>query len=82
MLLVGLLIDLDHLLASPIYSPGRCSLGFHPLHTALPVAVYFLLLLHPKTRLVGIGLCVHIVLDAIDCQFTSGIWYVSSGPAG
>ncbi len=37
LLLAGLLIDLDHLLASPIYSRGRCSLGFYPLHTAIPI---------------------------------------------
>jgi len=27
-----MLVDIDHLLASPIYSPNRCSIGFHPLH--------------------------------------------------
>jgi hypothetical protein len=27
------LVDLDHLLATPVYDPGRCSLGFHPLHS-------------------------------------------------
>ena len=63
----GLLIDVDHLLADPVYDPNRCSIGFHPLHTALPIALYGLLLLHPKTRLVGIGLCIHIVLDIGDC---------------
>ena len=67
LMLAGLLIDLDHLLASPIYDPGRCSIGFHPLHTPVPVLIYGLLLLHPKTRIVGLGLVVHIALDAIDC---------------
>lgn len=28
-LLAGWVIDLDHLLADPIYAPGRCSIGFH-----------------------------------------------------
>ncbi|MFT7654488.1 MAG: hypothetical protein ACI9ON_002299 [Limisphaerales bacterium] len=75
-LLVGLLIDVDHLLAEPIYEAGRCSVGFHPLHTMIPMIIYIGLLLYPKTRLVGIGLCIHILLDAIDCQMTNGVWFV------
>ena len=55
------------LLASPVYDPGRCSIGFHPLHTALPIAAYVLALIHPKTRLLGLGLCIHILLDGLDC---------------
>lgn len=75
LLLSGLVIDIDHLLATPIYDPLRCSLGFHPLHTALPIAVYLALLCFRPTRIFAIGLCVHIGLDAIDCRITSGIWY-------
>jgi len=67
LLLCGLLIDVDHLLADPIYDPDRCSIGFHPLHTAIPIALYSLLLIHPKTRLLGIGLYLHILLDIGDC---------------
>ena len=74
-LMAGMLIDLDHLLANPIYDPNRCSIGFHPLHQSIPIAIYILALAHPKTRLPAIGLCVHIVLDALDCQYTNGIWY-------
>lgn len=74
-MLAGLAIDIDHLLAEPIYDPDRCSLGFHPLHTALPIAVYAAALLHPRTRLVGIGLCLHIALDALDCRVNTGGWY-------
>ena len=77
MLLAGLLIDVDHLLADPIYDPGRCSIGFHPLHTAIPIVAYSLLMLFPKPRLIGMGLIIHVVLDAIDCQMTSGIWYTA-----
>lgn len=66
-MLAGVAIDIDHLLADPIYDPDRCSVGFHPLHTAVPIALYVALLLRPKTRLLGIGLCLHIVLDALDC---------------
>lgn len=66
-LLLGWLIDVDHLLAVPIYDPGRCSIGFHPLHTLPAILVYAGLLIPRSTRLLALGLCIHIVLDAIDC---------------
>ena len=66
-MLAGWLIDIDHLLADPVYAPGRCSLGFHPLHTAPAVVVYALMLLPRRLRLLAIGLLVHIGLDGIDC---------------
>ncbi|HIA03430.1 MAG TPA: hypothetical protein EYN06_00565 [Myxococcales bacterium] len=62
-----MVVDLDHLLAVPIYDPGRCSIGFHPLHSWVAVGLYPLLLLHRRTRLIGAGLCIHMVLDAVDC---------------
>ena len=64
-----MVIDLDHLLANPIYDANRCGIGFHPLHTWPAVAVYLVLVFPKSTRLVGIGLLVHIVLDSIDCGF-------------
>jgi len=69
LLLAGWLIDLDHLLADPVYAPGRCSIGFHPLHTAPAIVVYGALVIPQRTRLFGIGLLIHIGLDAIDCMF-------------
>ncbi len=66
-MLSGMLIDIDHLLANPIYDPGRCSIGFHPLHTWLPMIIYVALAAYPKTRLIGLGLSIHIALDALDC---------------
>jgi len=60
-------LGIAHLLADPIYAPNRCSIGFHPLHTAPAIAVYAGLCVPKKTRLFGIGLIIHIVLDAIDC---------------
>lgn len=60
-------VDLDHLLAVPIYDPNRCSIGFHPLHSYYAIAVYVILLFFPKTRIVGIGLVIHMILDYIDC---------------
>lgn len=76
-LMLTMLVDLDHLLADPIYDPKRCSIGFHPLHKLLPICIYGLLCFVPKplyVRLVGIGLMIHMALDSIDCQFTNGIW--------
>ena len=35
-------VDADHLLADPIYDAARCSIGFHPLHTAPAIATYVL----------------------------------------
>lgn len=69
-------IDLDHLLADPIYDPGRCSIGFHPLHSLVAIILYIALLFFPKTRILGLGLMIHIGLDSIDCQITNGVWYV------
>jgi hypothetical protein len=66
-MLATMLVDLDHLLADPIYDPDRCSIGFHPLHTYPMIAVYVLVTLPRPTRLVGVGLVVHMALDAIDC---------------
>jgi hypothetical protein len=66
-MLSTMLVDLDHLLANPIYDPNRCSIGFHPLHQPWFIAFYFILSFYPRTRFIGIGLVIHMVLDAIDC---------------
>jgi Family of unknown function (DUF6122) len=66
-MLLTMVVDIDHLLAIPIYDPRRCSIGFHPLHTWGAIAIYFGLLLFAKTRVVGTGLVVHMALDTIDC---------------
>jgi hypothetical protein len=68
-LLATMFIDLDHLLATPIFDPNRCSIGFHPLHTIYALAIYVLLVFPKKTRIVGIGLILHLLTDFIDCQF-------------
>jgi hypothetical protein len=66
-MLATMLVDLDHLLSDPVYDPGRCSMGFHPLHQYPLILVYALVALWPKTRLVGVGLLVHMFLDGVDC---------------
>ena len=68
-MLAGWLIDLDHLWADPVYVADRCSIGFHLLHRPPAIAVYALLLLPRRTRLLAIGLLVHIGLDAADCAW-------------
>jgi len=62
-----LVVDLDHMLTIPIYDPNRCSLGYHPLHSAAAIGVYTATLLIPKLRLMAIGLLVHMLLDWSDC---------------
>jgi hypothetical protein len=67
LMLFTMLVDLDHLLANPIYDPNRCSIGFHPLHQPWFIAFCLILSFYPKTKFIGIGLVIHMVLDAIDC---------------
>lgn len=70
LLLSAFVIDLDHLLADPIYDPNRCGVGFHPLHSYPALAVYLLLVSIPGTprlRLIGLGLVIHMLLDGLDC---------------
>jgi hypothetical protein len=69
--LATMLIDLDHLLATPVFEPNRCSINFHPLHTYYAMLVYIVLLFMRKPfRILGIGLLLHLVTDFIDCLFT------------
>lgn len=79
LLLFAFVIDLDHLLADPIYDPDRCSIGFHPLHSGYAIAVYVVLLASSirwpdtlwwvRARMVLFGVVVHLILDASDCIF-------------
>jgi len=66
-MILTMLVDLDHLLASPIYDANRCSIGFHPLHQYWFIGIYLVMSFFSKTRLIGIGLTIHMVLDALDC---------------
>lgn len=73
-MLATMLVDIDHIFANPIYDPTRCSIGFHPLHRLPVIALYGCLCFLPKTKLLGIGLVIHMGLDSLDCQFTNGHW--------
>lgn len=65
--LLAMLIDVDHFLATPIFEAGRCSIGFHPLHSYVAIGVYGLLLFFKKTRIAGLALLWHILTDTVDC---------------
>lgn len=71
-----MLVDIDHLLANPVYDPGRCSIGFHPLHGFLPISLFAALCFIPKLRYAGIGLTIHMILDSVDCYVSNGVWFV------
>ncbi|WP_114782038.1 DUF6122 family protein [Botryobacter ruber] len=73
LMLAGILIDIDHLWAVPVLDPDRCSVGFHFLHSYWLAGVYVALALLPQTRLIGLGLVIHLVLDAADCA-RQGLW--------
>ncbi|MGM0631571.1 MAG: DUF6122 family protein [Pseudomonadota bacterium] len=73
-----MVVDVDHLLADPVYDPERCSIGFHPLHTAPAMALYVGLLVVPLLvgsdrtgwrvlHWIGVGLVIHMALDGADC---------------
>lgn len=66
-MMLTMLVDLDHLLASPIYDANRCSIGFHPLHQYWFIGIYLAMSFFSKTRLIGVGLIIHMSLDALDC---------------
>ena len=81
-MLLTMAVDVDHLLANPIYAPGRCSIWFHPLHTTGAILFYILMLFWPLIKRkvagrlsvtdkivawVGAGLVIHMALDALDC---------------
>ena len=68
-MMAGMLVDLDHVFAQPIFDPDRCSIGFHPLHSPYAVAVYAALLAVPALRMLAIGLLIHMFLDGVDCAW-------------
>ncbi len=63
----SMLVDLDHLLAEPIFDPNRCSINFHPLHTFYAIGVYTIMLIPKKIRVLGIALLLHMFADYLDC---------------
>jgi len=68
-LLAGILIDVDHVFANPIFDPNRCSINFHPLHSYWAIGIYAMGLLFKRSRIIAIGLLIHILADLVDCSF-------------
>ena len=67
-MLLTMMVDLDHLIANPIYQANRCSINFHPLHTYYAIAGYIILIFFRKPlNIIGIGLLLHMLTDWIDC---------------
>ena len=67
-LLATMLVDIDHLLANPIFQANRCSINFHPLHTYYAIIVYAIMLFFRKPfNIIGIGLLFHMLTDFIVC---------------
>lgn len=75
LLIAANIIDADHLLATPIFDPTRCSIGFHPLHSGLAAAGYGIALLIPswKLRAFALGCLWHLATDSLDCVL-QGTW--------
>lgn len=66
-MIASMAVDLDHLLATPIFDPNRCSIFYHPLHSRTAITVYGMMAVCTKTRIAAIGLIIHMGLDLLDC---------------
>lgn len=66
---LSMLVDLDHLLANPIFDSSRCSINYHPLHTYWAIGLYSIMLIIPKQtiKIIGLALLFHMLTDSIDC---------------
>jgi hypothetical protein len=69
LMLLTMLIDLDHLFATPIFDFNRCSIGYHPFHTIYATIFYLILLFFPswKLKAISVGCLWHLSTDYIDC---------------
>lgn len=69
LMLTTMIVDTDHLLTTPIFDAGRCSINFHPLHSYYAISIYVLLLFIPNkyVRIIALGLLIHMSADFQDC---------------
>ncbi|WP_299665158.1 DUF6122 family protein [uncultured Polaribacter sp.] len=65
--LLSMFVDLDHLIADPIFDKNRCSINFHFLHSYWAIAGYTIGLFFKKTRILCMALLFHMLTDYIDC---------------
>lgn len=66
-MIATMIVDLDHLFVTPIFDPDRCSIGFHFLHSYSAIAIYCIALLFKTTRIIALGLLIHMFADTVDC---------------
>ncbi len=71
-LLAGIFLDIDHVLATPIFDAMRCSINFHPLHSYWAIGVYIVMTGYKKTRIWGIAFLLHMLADIVDCLLIGG----------
>lgn len=71
-MLLANLVDVDHLLADPVYDPNRCSVGYHPLHSVPAILVYGVSVVPKRTRALAVGLLLHMLWDQVDCWWMHG----------
>lgn len=84
--LMGNLIDLDHLFATPIFQNNRCSIDFHWLHLKEFFYIYFVLfilclfflkIIQSSSNILFysaaffLGAWIHLFIDWQDCQWMS-----------
>lgn len=65
-----MLVDLDHLLSTPIFDPERCGVGFHIMHSYIAILIYIVVFFAFKnfyTKAISLGLIFHMFTDAQDC---------------
>jgi len=67
-LLLSNLIDLDHLFASSVFEPARCSINNHIFHSFLVFPVYLFGLI-TRYRYFFIGVISHLLIDYLGCLY-------------
>jgi len=65
--ILSMLVDLDHLMATPIFDNNRCSVGFHFLHSYKAITIYSVCVFFKKIRIMAVALLFHMMIDYIDC---------------
>ncbi|HLP79326.1 MAG TPA: DUF6122 family protein [Acidobacteriota bacterium] len=69
-LLLSNIIDVDHLLAKPIYDKNRNSIGFHFLHKPQIFVIYIAGCFLPGVyKFFFIGVLLHLLLDWVEFKY-------------
>ncbi|AOS98386.1 hypothetical protein AUP74_03019 [Microbulbifer aggregans] len=63
------LVALDRVFFAAAETPTNCAINAYPLHTMLPISLYGAMMFLPwlPVRLLGIGLVLHMLVDALGC---------------